>query len=78
MFLSDVVKFLHECDKNNSSGSHIEIEMKLLLDNRIKNPSFIKFNKQSNPINTIIEACKYGKPSISQTINFIQTKRSIY
>jgi len=74
MFLSNVVGFLHECDKTKPSGSHIEIEMKLLLDNRIKKPSFIKFNKQDNPIDKIIEACKYGNPSISQTINFIRTK----
>ena len=80
MFLNNVISYLHSLnpDFHNKDNSHIEIEIKLLLDKRIKVPYFIKIheypNDLKNKIMDIIQnALKYGISDISQTINFINT-----
>jgi hypothetical protein len=70
----------------NKQSHFIELEIKVLLDPRIKLPyfinsqPFIKLCDDKNYINTIkgiVSNCrKYGNSNISQTINFIHTEKT--
>ena len=56
--------------------SEIEIEIKVLLDSRIKHPKYIKSKRYDNDyIKSILEQSKkHGKYSVGQSINFIHTE----
>ena len=86
MFLNSVVDYIHDLSEHpkllEPENSNIEIEIKFLLDKRIKIPYGIQTNQtnQTNQIDlktrsmSIVQnALKYGTLDISQTINFIST-----
>jgi SAM-dependent methyltransferase len=86
MFLNNVVNYIHDLSTQSklleSENSNIEIEIKFLLDKRIKIPYGIQTNQinYTNQINLktrvmgiVQNALKYGTLDISQTINFINT-----
>jgi hypothetical protein len=86
MFLNNVVNYIHDLSTQSklleSENSNIEIEIKFLLDKRIKIPYGIQINQinYTNQINLktrvmgiVQNALKYGTLDISQTINFINT-----
>ena len=82
MFLQQLLDYVNSLKVGNTTniGQSIELEVKILLDPRIKTPTYIKANTAPN-INTAIETIKtiisnarvYGMSNISQTINFIYT-----
>lgn len=77
--LEQTIDFIHElANTSKSDNTAIEIELKLLLDERINVPYFINRCKKDNPRESIIQIIsnfkQYGIPSLSRTINFINTK----
>ena len=80
MFLANFISYINSLNSNKEN--HVELEIKLLLDQRINMPDFIKtngsehniFNIKTNVISIIQNALLYGTCHTSQTINFINTK----
>lgn len=83
MFLQNLLKYVNSYQDSSQEtlNGNIELEIKILLDPRIKTPTFV--NKASDltsaidTIKTVVNNARaYGNPSISQTINFIQTRKT--
>jgi hypothetical protein len=81
MFLQDTIDYINTLNSDNKS-THVELEIKFLLDQRIKKPYFIRSQLcennvsvvKSNVVQIIRNALQYGTSTLSQTINFINTK----
>jgi hypothetical protein len=75
MALESVSTFINNLCVDNDRSS-IEVELKLLLDNRIKTPNFI-LNLESYGLSYILNLLTYSKSigdlKVEQTINFIHT-----
>lgn len=76
MFLQSLLSYINS--KPYDKNSNLEFEIKVILDSRIKTPSFVpKFDNQRDLFKTIqnivSNALQYGTPKLSQTINFIHT-----
>lgn len=77
MYFNKTITYINSLQQ--STKSVYEIELKLLIDSRVKRPHFIstqytKLSDVLSAINKIVMiALDYGLPSISQTINFIDT-----
>lgn len=71
MFLSNAIEYIKSIDNG------VEIEIKLLLDNRIKYPHFLKQKSSQNlkirVLNILQNAIQCGILKTYQTINFINT-----
>ena len=77
MFLQNLLNHVNIL-KGQTDGEHIELEIKIMLDPRIKKPTFVKSNNDIQSAITTIQklvknANQYGTSDISQTINFIKT-----
>lgn len=80
MFLQHVIDYIQSL--NSDETNHVELEVKLLLDQRVKTPHFLKPSNVKNNItgvktkvmNIIQNALTQNESVTSQTINFIETK----
>lgn len=82
MFLSNLLDYYNDTVSNDilDETINIELEIKVLIDPRIKTPHYIPIVKNNNINdfisdikNIIYNAIQYGESSLSQTINFIKT-----
>lgn len=87
MFLQNLLNYVNNLKEQRTTGNqhtageHMELEIKILLDPRIKTPAFVKLdNDLQSAITTIQKLVKnanqYGTADISQTINFIKTEKT--
>ena len=79
MFLQDLIAYINNLKE--SENEKVEIEMKVLLDPRIKSPNFIKPYFENDDFMLYVKsicrkAIKLGTPKIEQTINFIHTGKN--
>ena len=82
MILQNIVDYIHTLTSDESN--HVELEVKLLLDQRIRAPYFLKKNVNDHNIDNIKttvmrimhNALSHGAVDMTQTINFIETKTS--
>lgn len=83
MFLQNVIEYIKHLSSQKKEAEYIELEIKILLDSRIKTPYFTnpyfkvsEFNEckayLTNIFNTVHDM---GTQKISQTINFIHTDK---
>ena len=80
MFLQNLLNHVNIL-KGQTDGEHIELEIKIMLDPRIKKPTFVKSDNDIQSAITTIQklvknANQYGTSDISQTINFIKTEKT--
>jgi hypothetical protein len=81
MFLQNLLNHVNILKGHHTTGEHIELEIKILLDPRIKTPAFFKLDNNIHSAITTIQklvrnANQYGTADISQTINFIKTEKT--
>ena len=82
MIMQNIVDYIHTLTSDESN--HVELEVKLLLDQRIRAPYFLKKNVNDHNIDNIKttvmrimhNALSHGSVDMTQTINFIETKTS--
>ena len=81
MVLQNLLNYVNEYRESlqEIKDENIELEIKILLDPRIKTPTFANKSPDLNSaiatIKSVVGNVKsYGNPSISQTINFIHTE----
>ena len=82
MILQNIVDYIHTLTSDESN--HVELEVKLLLDQRIRAPYFLKKNVNDHNIDNIKttvmrimhNALSHGAVDMTQTINFIETNTS--
>jgi SAM-dependent methyltransferase len=80
MFLDNVIEYIHTL--HTDASTHVELELKLLLDDRIRKPYFLRKPSDVHNITNVKKAIMEiidnvshcGNSTISQTINFIETK----
>ena len=71
MYLNKFVNYVH----SQENTEQLELEIKVLADSRIRRPGFITSNASLDDIKFIAhQVSNQGEASISQTINFIETK----
>jgi hypothetical protein len=83
MFLKSLLNYVNSYNESieENIDANIELEIKILLDPRIKTPIFANtapdINSAIKTIKTVVNNARtFGNPSISQTINFIQTRKT--